>query len=77
MRPADLLAESVRSAATSWMSSSLATSRAAEKAVAGELEFVGVAGGEDEFAAGSAEAMGEREAEAAGAAGDDRDHGRE
>ncbi len=44
-----------------------------EEFVAGEFEFVGVACGEGEFEAGAAEAVGEREAEAAGSAGDDGD----
>ncbi len=44
-----------------------------EEAVAGEFELVGVASSEDELDAGAAEPVGEREAEAAGAAGDDGD----
>jgi len=42
---------------------------------AGMFEFVSVAGGEDEFEAGAPEAMGDGEAESAGAAGDDGDLG--
>ncbi len=42
----------------------------AEDAVAGEFEFVGVAGGENEFKAGASEAVRECEPQAARAAGD-------
>ena len=44
-----------------------------EESVAGAVELGGIAGGEDEAVAGFAESVGEAEAEAAGAAGDDDD----
>ena len=44
-----------------------------EQGLLGAGELAGVAGGEDEAVSGFTEAMGEREAEAAGAAGDDDD----
>ena len=48
-------------------------SSAIEEGVAGGDELFDVAGGEDEFGSGAAVAFGQREAEAAGAAGDEDD----